>query len=195
MGRVSTFSGPGPWRRWAVRVAKSRTNPHTFFNHQHKDNTMPRKQSLQALLLISVTFGSAPALAQSATGPQRNPYETCIAAEAAKAGGGMVAEAKARRACRERYPDQAAETNRRTAVDAAGLAAGATGSASGGTSASTSGTAAATGAGGGAATPASTPTGTTPAPTPSPAASPSPASPPGLSGGNPHGGPPGQAKK
>lgn len=139
------------------------------------------------LLIVAMTAIAIPAGAQSGAGPQRNPYETCIAAEAAKAGGGMVAEAKARRACRERYPDQAVESNRRPAIDPAAIATGPAGTAS--IAAGTGATGSSSGAS------PSSPTGTGAAPAPTFASPASPAAPPGLSAGNPHGGPPGQAKK
>jgi type II secretory pathway pseudopilin PulG len=126
-----------------------------------------------ALVLPAILSSST--FAQDAARTQGNPYETCIAAEVAKNGGGMLAEAKARSACRGRYPDQAAESNRRPPSVPAGLPPGGSGIPG----------AVVTSTGGG---------GTT---SPSPLASPAPApiSAPSLGGGNPHGSPPGQAKK
>lgn len=128
-----------------------------------------------ALVLPAILSSST--FAQDAARTQGNPYETCIAAEVAKNGGGMLAEAKARSACRGRYPDQAAESNRRPPSAPAGLPPGGSGVVG-------------TPVGGG--TSASSPSA---APASAPAPTPAPISTPGLGGGNPHGAPPGQAKK
>lgn len=145
------------------------------------------KQHMQPVLLVFLAWAPA-AISQGGKGPLGNPYETCIAAEVAKAGGGMVAEAKARRACRERFPDQASEAQQAAAATAKSMAGGITTSAT-----TTPVPAAGSGSGSGSttATPAASAVPSTPA-LPSPVPSmPS----PGASGGNPHGGPPGQSKK
>ena len=133
--------------------------------------------------LLALAALSTPAFAQGVAKSQGNPYENCIAAEVARSGGGMLAEAKARSACRGRYPEQAAESNRRQPSAPGGLPVSGQGT-------STSGAALPTAGGSG--TPSTSPS--APA-APAPVSTPAPIAMPGIGGGNPHGAPPGQAKK
>lgn len=134
------------------------------------------KSAVGALVCALLGFGSGVQAQEAA----RDPFSACVAAEAAKSPGSVLAEARARQKCRKLYPAQTSPAAPMPAarIDGGGAAPAAV--PSGATSPTAASPATPTAA-------AVSPTLSTPTANPMPSV-------PSTPGGNPHGGPPGLNK-